>query len=208
MRARFSHHPNRSIPAAAALVWVMLIHLLAPCLAAPPAFYDFTPGGLRSFGAAVNDAGQVAGTAGAVAFRYDPAPSGGGVMHFLTPGAFKQSSGYGINNTGQVTGWTRITISTFPPATHAFLHTGTPGAGGQMIDLDDWLDANIPTEGAKWTLAGSGGGPSDISNTGWITGTGIYDPDGPSGVASELRAYLLDASALVPSRRVEPPSSF
>jgi hypothetical protein len=83
-------------------------------------------------------------------------------------------------------------------AMHAFLYTGTPGAGGQMIDLDDWLDTNIPTEGANWTLAGSGAGPSDLSNTGWITGTGIYDPDGPGGVAEDFRAYLLDASSFVP----------
>jgi hypothetical protein len=62
-----------------------------------------------------------------------------------------------------------------------------------MIDLDVWLDANNPTEGAKWTLAEARG----ISNTGWITGTGSYDPDGPGGVAAANRAYLLDASSLV-----------
>ena len=65
-----------------------------------------------------------------------------------------------------------------------------------MIDLDIWLDANIPTEGTSGRSR-IGAGPSDISNTGWITGTGIYDPDGPGGVAADLRAYLLDASSLV-----------
>src|SRR5688572_27994445 len=79
-------------------------------------------------------------------------------------------------------------------AYHAFLYTGTPGAGGQMIDLDAWLDQSNRTEGAKWTLAEARG----LSNTGWITGTGIYDPDGPGGVAARDRAYLLDASSLVP----------
>jgi hypothetical protein len=63
-----------------------------------------------------------------------------------------------------------------------------------MIDLDEWLDANNPGEGAKWTLREGSG----ISNTGWITGTGLYDPDGPGGIAAADRAYLLDASSIVP----------
>jgi hypothetical protein len=75
---------------------------------------------------------------------------------------------------------------------YAFLYTGTPGAGGQMIDLDVWLDANNPTEGTKWTI----GTPYDISDTGWITGTGTYDPDGPGGIDAAGRAFLLDASSL------------
>jgi hypothetical protein len=50
-----------------------------------------------------------------------------------------------------------------------------------------------PDEGAKWTLQVA----YDISNTGWITGAGVYDPEGPGGVAAAERAFLLDASALV-----------
>ena len=62
-----------------------------------------------------------------------------------------------------------------------------------MIDLDTWLNVNNPTEGAKWTLSGA----SALNNTGWITGTGAYDPDGPGGIAAAERAYLLDASSLL-----------
>ena len=29
------------------------------------------------------------------------------------------------------------------------------------------------------------------SNTGWITGLGVYDPDGPDGIAAADRAYVL-----------------
>jgi hypothetical protein len=69
---------------------------------------------------------------------------------------------------------------------HGFLYVGTPGEGGQMIDLDAWLDVNNPAEGAKWTLER----PLDISNTGWVTGQATY-----LGVGT--RAFLLDASSLV-----------
>jgi probable HAF family extracellular repeat protein len=160
-----------------------------------------TLGGTNSKGYGVNDAGQVAGHSLSTgntayhAFRYDGTPGSGGVMRDLGTLGGTSSFGSGINDAGQVVGTSDVAGNA---AMHAFLYTGTPGAGGQMIDLDDWLDTNIPTEGAKWTLAGPGASPSDISNTGWITGTGIYDPDGPGGVANDFRAYLLDASSLVP----------
>jgi hypothetical protein len=71
-----------------------------------------------------------------------------------------------------------------------FLYTGTPGVDGQMIDLNAWLDANNPTEAAKWTNEVAFG----LSDTGLITGRGTYN----DGVTSGTRAFLLDASALVP----------
>ena len=60
-----------------------------------------------------------------------------------------------------------------------------------MIDLDAWLDANNPTEGAKWTLDTA----YRLNDTGLITGWGWYD-DG-QGLGEVSRAFLLDASALV-----------
>lgn len=65
-----------------------------------------------------------------------------------------------------------------------------------MDDVTRILSAtNNPTEGAKWTLVEA----SDLSNTGWITGNGIYDPDGPGVLVAETRAYLLDAGSIVPA---------
>ena len=99
------------------------------------------------------------------------------------------SRGFGINTAGQVTGGSAAAGST---SNRGFLYTGTPGVDGVMIDLDVWLDANYPAEGANWTLTDAAG----LTNTGLITGTGQYD-DGPDGLADGLRAYILDASALV-----------
>ena len=72
------------------------------------------------------------------------------------------SVGRAINTSGQVVGHSKTTGG----AQHAFLYTGTPGVDGHMIDLDAWLDANNPTEGAKWTLTSAAG----VTDTGLITG--------------------------------------
>ena len=158
------------------------------------------PGGSDSVGYAINASGQVAGwsvrSPDAVphAFRYTGMPGSGGAMAdlgTLTSAGFPESYGQAINASGQVAGWSGTTGDA---AQHAFLYTGTPGVDGQMIDLDAWLDANNPAEGAKWTLFEAQG----LSDTGWITGRGTYDPDGPGGVDASNRAFLLDASALVP----------
>jgi probable HAF family extracellular repeat protein len=156
-----------------------------------------TLGGADSFGLGLNAFGQVVGYSYATgdtaahAFLYTGTPGNGGAMVDLGTLGSSPSSGNAINDAGQVVGssWT-----TGHAALHAFLYTGTPGVDGQMIDLDVWLDANNPTEGAKWTLAEALG----ISNTGWIVGTGSFDPDGPGGVDAADRAFLLDASSLVP----------
>jgi hypothetical protein len=62
-----------------------------------------------------------------------------------------------------------------------------------MIDLDAWLDATNPTEGAKWTLTEALG----LTDGGLITGDGTYNY-GPGGLTDGTRAFLLDASALLP----------
>ena len=75
-----------------------------------------------------------------------------------------------------------------PYAVHPFLYTGTPGVDGHMIDLDAWLDATNPAEGANWTL----GSALSITDNGLITGEGYH------AGAPGTRAYLLDASSLIP----------
>ena len=161
-----------------------------------------TLGGSHSGGLAINDAGQVTGYSTRItgsgapyrAFRYDGTPGSGGIMRDLGTLGGAYSQGRDINNAGHVAGWSEVPGDAEDPGSHAFLYIGTPGAGGQMIDLDDWLNANNPVEGDKWTLQGASG----ISETGWISGSGMYDPDGPGGVDPMARAFLLDASSLVP----------
>ena len=81
------------------------------------------------------------------------------------------------------------------PRIHAFLYTGTPGVDGQMIDLDAWLDANNPAEGAKWTL-------SSFRRIGLKRHRLDHRhrplrPRRPRRRRESDRAYLLDASSLL-----------
>ena len=152
-------------------------------------------GGSSSGGAAINTSGQVAGAAytpngRSRAFLYTGTPGVDGQMFDLgtLPGMF-DSGGSAINDRGQVAGYSQGVSAFFR---RAFLYTGTPGVDGQMIDLDAWLDANNPTEGAKWQLNAA----HALSNTGLITGDGFYN-DGPGGLTDGSRDFLLDASALV-----------
>jgi probable HAF family extracellular repeat protein len=172
--------------------------------------YDGTPGAggvMRdlgqylgaSFPTAINDSGQVAGWSGTTSpirysnFLYEETAGGGGVFWDLGNLGGLDNRTYGINNSGQVVGWSTHDPTAADRGVHyAFLYTGRPGAGGRIIDLDAWLDATNPTEGAKWTLSEA----RSISDTGWITGVGIYK--GPDDAVGVQRAFLLDASAFVP----------
>ena len=155
------------------------------------------PGKLASQGLAINDVGQVVGCSGNSldttdttqhAFLYTGTPGSGGAMADLGTLGGTYSVGRAINISGQVVGHSKTTGG----AQHAFLYTGTPGVDGHMIDLDAWLNANNPTEGAKWTLTSAAG----VNDAGLITGEGNYN-DGPGGLNDGTLAFLLDARALV-----------
>ena len=161
-----------------------------------------------SYGRAINASGQVAGESSTQnesgAFLYTGTPGVDGQRIDLgkiepdpvyTNG---MSNGRAINASGQVAGQSiallGYNICGVPEwGYHAFLYTGTPGVDAQMIDLDVWLKANNPTEGAKWTLTAAYG----LTDSGLIAGTGTYN-DGPGGLSDGARAFILDASSLVP----------
>jgi hypothetical protein len=90
----------------------------------------------------------------------------------------------GMNDLGWITGYVR---SGNPQ--HALLW----GPDTSFIDLDAWLDAHNPSLGQLWTLTAA----TDINNAGFIVGWGTYN-DGPGGLSDGQRAFLLDATSLVP----------
>ncbi len=156
-----------------------------------------TLGGTSSSAYAINNSGQVAGSSGITedyytfhAFRYTGTPGAGGTMVDLGTLGGAGSHGVAINDAGFVLGYAERSA----------------GAGGgwratlwlidaanTAVDLDAWLDSVNPAQGAFWTLDKAYG----INNNGLITGGGTYD-DGPGGLSDGPRAFILDASSLVP----------
>jgi probable HAF family extracellular repeat protein/T5SS/PEP-CTERM-associated repeat protein len=81
------------------------------------------------------------------------------------------SVGYGVNDSGQVVGWSY----TSSYAQHAFLYTGTPGSGGKMMDLG--------------TLGGRDSMAFGINASGTVVGES-YIPDGvPFGPYDVYHAF-------------------
>jgi probable HAF family extracellular repeat protein len=108
-------------------------------------------------------------------------------MHDLGTLGGTTSVGRAVNAGGQVVGYSYTAGNAIDLA---FLYTGTPGSDGTMVNLDAWLDATHPDEGAAWTLRDARG----ITDAGLITGMGFYN----DGVTVGFRAFVLDASALIP----------
>jgi probable HAF family extracellular repeat protein len=115
--------------------------------------YDGTPGsggvmhdlgsfgGLQSYVGGINESGQVSGssyTSGGDnfserAFRYDGTPGIDGIMCNLGTLGGRTSVGRGINDSGQVVGYSETAL--FSQVNHAFRYDGTPGIDGVMHDL-------------------------------------------------------------------------
>jgi probable HAF family extracellular repeat protein len=156
-----------------------------------------------SHGQAINALGQIVGGSSSAegwqhAFFYGGSLEHGGTLADLGTLGGHESIATGINTKGQIVGFSDTGVAEHPDVRHAFIYSGTPGGGGQMIDLNTWLAAHNPAEAAKWTLYGANG----ISDNGLITGSGLYD-DGPGGLSDGYCAFVLDAHTLVPE-----PSSF
>jgi probable HAF family extracellular repeat protein len=163
-----------------------------------------TLGGTESIGRAINGSGQIVGwseipgNVATHAFLYTGTPGAGGHMIDLGTLGGSLSQAYDINDAGQVVGYSAYEYCACDPGgdpepVHAFLYTGTPGVDGLMIDLDAWLDANNPAEGAKWTLESASG----LNDAGLITGTGFYNDGYEVGLSDGVRAFVLDASSLL-----------
>jgi hypothetical protein len=60
---------------------------------------------------------------------------------------------------------------------------------GSVLDLNDAIDPN-----SGWTLSFA----FSISNSGFIAGVGYFDPDGSGPASAYSRAFVVDASSLIP----------
>jgi hypothetical protein len=80
-----------------------------------------------------------------------------------------------VNDSGTAVGWARPTIS-------GIFHALAWRSDGIAIDLNTMID---PASG--WTLNQAYG----ISNTGWVTGVGAFDADGPGGEAAYQRLFVM-----------------
>lgn len=136
-------------------------------------------GGANSVGSAINNLGQVAGSA-----DYDPTRSGAthaflyGNGHMTDLGTLggTSSQGLGINDQGQVVGFSSVSKA-FAPI-EAFLYSN-----GQMISLQKLM---APVIGPNWSLTEA----TDINERGDITGWGSYN--------GELHAFVLTAAVPEP----------
>jgi probable HAF family extracellular repeat protein len=116
---------------------------------------------------------------------------------------YDSSQAFGINNLGDIVGTSAVAQGN---DAHAFVYIGTPGAGGHMVDLQDWFVANYPSAvTAGWELEQA----NAINDSGMITGLAFYTgasenlQGGPTGGYS---GFELDASALIASAVPEPTS--
>ena len=149
---------------------------------------------------AVNDAGTVVGFArkhvnnvdlGNRAVRWDGSGTAAVELGNLgtTPGGHTEAEAFAINAGGNAVGHALDydALGNLPDdldgagnllAEHAVYW----GPDGAAVDLNTLID---PAGG--WTLRRA----TDISDSGWITGDGSFDPDGPGGRASYARAFTL-----------------
>jgi hypothetical protein len=105
----------------------------------------------------------------------------------LLPGRL-QSYSIDVNNHGVVVGTANDNSPT--SSSQARLQNGLAfqwTSGGGMQSLTNLLDAS----GAGWQLYSATG----INDLGQIIGVGMYDPDGPGGVAAEARGFVLNPSS-------------
>jgi hypothetical protein len=148
---------------------------------------------------AINDAGMIAGRAE----KYNPAGT------LLGSRAVRWNSGQTaaieLGNLGtDLSGTTRTDIGSARPMNASGMIVGTAkkydpsgnllgnravywGANATAVDLNTLID---PTGG--WVLSSA----AAISDTGWIAGNGLFDPDGAGGQAAYDRMFLLQLPPL------------
>ena len=148
--------------------------------------------------AALNDAGTVVGWAhrvggdgfldGTRAVRWDGTGTAATELGTLGTDSFGRtfSEALAVNDAGTAVGFAESFSST---GTFVGEHAVYWGDDALAIDLNTLID---PTDG--WVLNRA----LAISDTGWIAGNGMFDPDGPGGQAAYSRHFLMHVPATVP----------
>lgn len=112
-----------------------------------------------------------------------------------TNSGYTNSRALSINSDGIIVGWAaEYTIDGDYVANRAVAW----GADGTAIDLNALLDP-----GSGWINLYEA---TDISNTGWVSGYGLYDPDGEGGQAAYDRMFLMQFAMPTPTPVPEPAS--
>lgn len=144
----------------------------------------------HSRGLAINNSGQVAGWKKVFSAHQAVLYSGPGASKHLRGLGGAIDEAFGINELGFVVGVVERPFE---------IGGGTAAAlwlideARTLVDLNAWLDTTNPAQGALWSLSSA----ADINDHGLVTGVGIYN-DGPGGLSDGQRAFVLDASSLVP----------
>lgn len=97
-----------------------------------------------------------------------------------TDGSYRATRANAINEAGIIVGWAEKYSGNTLLGNRAVYWR----ASGVVIDLNTLLS---PADAATWTLTIA----NAISDTDWVTGIGIFDPDGPGGLEAYERAFLL-----------------
>ena len=90
---------------------------------------------------------------------------------------------FDVNNSGITVGYAQIFVNQFPAGSKAVMWKHDALA----IDLNTLID---PASGWNLTEAYT------VSDTGWITGTGRFDPDGPNGHEPYRRLFLMQVAQI------------
>lgn len=153
--------------------------------------FDFD--GITFAGAyAINSAGTAVGRAlkygsgftplGNRAVRWDASGTAATELGFpwsVPNGAKRASFAIDINDAGTVVG-----IAEKVPLNWAGYRAVFWGSDGTPTDLNSLLSS---TDAMNWTLLGC----AHIDNNGWVTGIGLFDPDGPGPLVSYERTFLM-----------------
>ena len=141
-----------------------------------------------AYGFAINDAGQVAGRSfkydagvyrGERAVRWNADGSALELAHLgLDATLTTSASAFSINSVGQTAGRSKLYVSGVDQGDRAVYWN----ADGSIVDLNTLISPN-----SGWLLTRA----RAISDSGWITGFGMFDPDGPIGALAAYQRHFL-----------------